>query len=87
MRTVLLRKDPVATSIGNCGPSTMPYACDVTFSNGLVIEVEVSPDHVRAFESQADQEPDLVKHGPVCTFAYACPPSGLFIFTLRECAQ
>jgi len=87
MRKVLVRMDPVPTTVRDCGAPAMPYTCDVPFSNGLVIEVEVSADHVRVFVSQADQEPDLVKHGPVCTFAYACPPSGTFKFTLTECLQ
>ncbi len=65
----------------------MPYVCDVRFSNKMVIEVEVRPEHVKVILSQADDEPGLVNHTPVCKFTYRCPTSGGFVFRESECAQ
>lgn len=86
MRKILKRTDPVPNSIQDCSPPTMPYTCDVTFSNGMVLEVEVSADHLRVFVSQADKEPTTIAH-PVCTFLYKCLPNGGFSFQWTECTS
>jgi hypothetical protein len=81
MRTKLGRKEPVPTGVECFDPPAMPYVCDVRFSNNMVIEVEVRPEHVKVILSQADTEPGLVNRAPVCKFTYRCPPSGGFCFS------
>jgi outer membrane protein OmpA-like peptidoglycan-associated protein len=87
MRTKLGRKEPSPTGVECFDPPAMPYVCDVRFSNKMVIEVEVRPEHVKVILSQADDEPGLVNRTPVCKFTYRCPPSGGFVFRESECAQ
>ncbi len=86
VRRVLKRQDLVPKSIDNCDLRPMPYSCDVEFSNGMMVEVELSLDHVRATVSQADKEPGLIGR-PVCTIAYTCRPSGKLVFSVRECSS
>jgi outer membrane protein OmpA-like peptidoglycan-associated protein len=86
MRTKLGQGKPVSTGVECFDPPTMPYVCDVRFSNNMVIEVEIRPEHVKVILSQAD-DPDLVKRAPVCKFTYRCPPSGAFVFRESECTQ
>ena len=87
MRTKLGRKEPSPTGVECFDPPTMPYVCDVRFSNNMVIEVEVRPEQVKVILSQTDDEPGLVNRVPVCKFTYRCPPSGGFVFQESECAQ
>jgi hypothetical protein len=87
MRTKLGRKEPVPTGVECFDPPAMPYVCDVRFSNNMVIEVEVRPEHVKVILSQADNEPGLVNRAPVCKFTYRCPPSGGFVFRDSECTR
>jgi outer membrane protein OmpA-like peptidoglycan-associated protein len=87
MRTQLGRKEPVPTGVECFDPPTMPYVCDVRFSNSMVIEVEVRPHELKVLLSQANDEPDLLKRAPVCKFTYRCPPSGGIVFRESECAR
>jgi outer membrane protein OmpA-like peptidoglycan-associated protein len=86
MRTKLGRKEPVPIGVECFDPPTLPYVCDVSFSNNMVIEVEVSAAQVKVILARADDEPGLVNRAPVCKFTYRCPPSGGFVFRETECA-
>jgi outer membrane protein OmpA-like peptidoglycan-associated protein len=86
MRTKLGRKEPAPIGVECFDPPTLPYVCDVSFSNNMVIEVEVSAAQVKVILARADGEPGLVNRAPVCKFTYRCPPSGGFVFRETECA-
>jgi hypothetical protein len=80
VRTKLRRK--TSPTLVDCWEprDTVPYTCDVSFSDDIVVQVEVSANTVRAIVSQADKEPDLVRRGPVAKYEYKCLQSGRFTF-------
>ena len=49
---------------------TLPYTCDVAFSNDLVFQLEVGAERIRIIVSQADKEPALLGKG--CWLTYKC---------------
>jgi hypothetical protein len=83
MRTALGRPEPMPRSLNCFTPGKMPFVCDIAFSNEMVLQVEVSTDHLRVLVSIADREPILV--GRVCTYQYKCLSSGTFVFSLTSC--
>lgn len=82
VRTALGERNPVPTFVDCFTPGKMPFVCDIAFSNSMVLQVEVSADHLRVLVSIADAKPNLI--GRVCTYQYRCLPSGSFVFSARE---
>jgi outer membrane protein OmpA-like peptidoglycan-associated protein len=83
MRTRLERREPAPRSVNCFTPGKMPFVCDIGFSNEMVLQVEVSANHLRVLVSIAEREPNLV--GRVCTYQYKCLSSGMFVFSLSSC--
>lgn len=50
-------------------------ACDVKFTNELVISVTVYPDKIECWRPNS----------PLCLYDYTCPPSGELVLRKRQC--